>query len=169
VSLAGLLRRLAAAFALLGAASALAVALMVVASITGRAVWSRPIPGDVEITQFGIALAISLGLPWCQLRGANIIVDFFTQRLPERRIRVLDGIGALLLALMCALLAWRTGVGALAVREVQETSMILALPMWWAYASLAPGLALAALIAVVQALRHFRGAPMGVLQGGDPG
>jgi TRAP-type C4-dicarboxylate transport system permease small subunit len=31
--------------------------------------------------------------------------------------------------------------------------MILALPMWWAYASLAPGLALTAAIALVQALR----------------
>jgi TRAP-type C4-dicarboxylate transport system permease small subunit len=169
VSLAGLLRRLAVAFALLGAASALAVALMVVTSITGRALWSRPIPGDVEITQFGIALAISLGLPWCQLRGANIIVDFFTQRLRQRRVRALDGAGALLLALMCALLAWRTGVGALAVHEAQETSMILSLPMWWAYASLAPGLALAAMIALYQALMHWRGAPMDELLGGLPG
>jgi TRAP-type C4-dicarboxylate transport system permease small subunit len=31
--------------------------------------------------------------------------------------------------------------------------MVLSLPMWWAYASLAPGLGLAALIALLQALR----------------
>jgi TRAP-type C4-dicarboxylate transport system permease small subunit len=30
--------------------------------------------------------------------------------------------------------------------------MIISLPMWWAYASLAPGLALAAVIAVLQGL-----------------
>ena len=162
-----LLRRLALTFALLGAAAALAVALMTVASIAGRAMWSTPIPGDVELTQFGIAWALSLSLPWCQLRGANISVDFFTQHLRERKMRVLDGVGAVLLALMCTLLAWRTSVGAMAVREAGETSMILALPMWWAYASLAPGLALAALVALEQAARHFRGLPLHGLQGGE--
>ena len=163
--MAKLLRRLALLFALTGVASAALVALTVVLSISGRALLGRALQGDVEITQFGIALCISLCLPWCQLRGANILVDFFTQHLPEARIRLLDGFGALLVALMCALLAWRTGVGAWAVRQAQETTMILELPMWWAYASLAPGLALAALIAALQAVMHFRQQPMGVLQG----
>lgn len=155
-----LLRRLAQLFALLGVLTALATAAMVVSSITLRALTDRPIQGDVELTQFGIALCIALALPWCQLRGANIMVDFFTQRLRARSLRLLDGAGALLLALMCALLAWRTGVGAASVHEAGETSMILGLPMWWAYASLAPGLALAALIALVQAGGHFTGRPL---------
>ena len=58
---------------------------------------------------------------------------------------------------MCALLAWRTTVGAIGSREVGETSMILSLPMWWAYASLAPGLALTALVALQQALALLQG------------
>jgi TRAP-type C4-dicarboxylate transport system permease small subunit len=142
---------------LTGAAVALAVALTTVASVVLRALTSRPIQGDVEITQFGIALAISLMLPWCQWRGANIIVDFFTQNLREQRLRVLDGIGCLLIALMYLLLAWRTGVGAQAVWAAGETSMIRSWPMWWVYASLAPGLALAAVIALAQAAMHFSG------------
>jgi len=96
-------------------------------------------PGDVEITQFAIALALSLGLPWCQWRRANIIVDFFTQKLDAAVTRRLDAAGCLLVAAMCALLAWRTGAGALAVREAGETTMVLALPMWWIYAALATG------------------------------
>ena len=35
---------------------------------------------------------------------------------------------------MCVLLSWRTAVGALAVQEAGETSMIIGLPMWWTYA-----------------------------------
>jgi TRAP-type C4-dicarboxylate transport system permease small subunit len=162
-----LLRRVAALFALLGAAVALGAALLVVASITLRTLTTRPVQGDVELTQFAIALAISLALPWCQLRGANIIVDFFTQKLPQRGVRALDGVGALLIGAMCALLAWRTSVGALAVRDATETSMILSLPMWWVYVSLAPGLALAALVAFVQAAMHFRQTPMRELMGED--
>jgi TRAP-type C4-dicarboxylate transport system permease small subunit len=159
------LRRLARAFALAGSAVALLTGLMTVASVLGRAVVSQPIQGDVELTQFGIALAISLGLPWCQLRGANIIVDFFTQNAGPRVQRGLDGTGAVLLAIMCALLAWRTGVGAVSVSEAHEQSMILALPMWWAYASLAPGLALACVIALRQAWLHFTGQSLDGLLG----
>jgi TRAP-type C4-dicarboxylate transport system permease small subunit len=159
------LRRVAALFAIAGSAIALGTGVMVVVSITLRALTTRPIPGDVELTQFGVALAISLALPWCQLHGANIIVDFFTQKLRERGLRVLDGIGCLLIAIMCALLAWRTSVGAISVREAQEASMILDLPMWWVYASLAPGLALAALVALVQAVMHLRGDAMDALAG----
>jgi TRAP-type C4-dicarboxylate transport system permease small subunit len=150
---------------LTGAAVALAVALTTVTSVTLRALTSRPIQGDVEITQFGIALAISLMLPWCQLRGANIIVDFFTQNLRQRRLRALDGIGCVLIALMYLLLAWRTGVGAQAVLAAGETSMIRSWPMWWLYASLAPGLALAAVVALVQAAMHFTQRPLADLQG----
>lgn len=151
MGLLGTLGRLSSMFAIVGAGVALAVALMVVVSVAGRAAFGLPIPGDVELTQFGIALALSLGLPWCQTRRGHIIVDFFTQRAAPRTQGWLDAAGALLLALMCALLAWRSAAGAVAVREAHESTMILALPMWWAYASLAPGLALAALVAVVQA------------------
>ena len=121
----------------------LAVGVMTISSVVLRAITSKPIAGDVEITQMGIAVAISLCIPWCQLRGANIIVDFFTQRMAARSHRRLDALGCLLIALMYAVLAWRTSAGALSVRSANETTMIIELPMWWAYAFLAPGLALA--------------------------
>jgi len=72
-------------------------------------------------------------------------------------VRHLDAIGSLLLALMVALLAWRTAAGALAVGGAGETTMILGLPMWWTYAMLAPGLALTCVIAVIQAVLRFGG------------
>jgi TRAP-type C4-dicarboxylate transport system permease small subunit len=162
-----LLRRIAWFFALVGGGVASLVALMIVTSIAGRALLSRPIQGDVELTQFGIALTISLCLPWCQLHGANIIVDFFTQRLPQRVNRRLDGIGAILLALMCALLSLRTAAGAVAVSQAGETTMILGLPMGWTYLMLAPGLGLTTLVALWQAQRLLRGldASMGSVDG----
>lgn len=150
-------RRIALWFALAGGAAACGLALLTVVSIAMRATVSRPIPGDVELMQMGIALCISLYLPWCQLTRANIIVDFFTQTLAPRPQRALDGIGSVLLAVMCVLLAARTAAGALAVHEAGETTMIIGLPMWWAYVMLAPGLALAALIALWQGLRQLRG------------
>jgi TRAP-type C4-dicarboxylate transport system permease small subunit len=115
-----------------------------------RAAWSTPIPGDVEMTQMGIAFAISMCLPYCQLQKANIIVDFFTQSTSDGTRKILDAIGSLMLVLLYGLLAWRSSVGAFSVREAGETTMIIGLPMWWAYACLAPGLALAGWVALVQ-------------------
>lgn len=152
-----ILRRLAVLFAIVGGLAACAVALMTIVSVAGRAALSQPIPGDVELTQFGTALCIALCLPWAQLHGSNIIVDFFTQRARERTLRVLDAFGALLLALMVGVLAWRTAAGALAVHDAFETTMILGLPMWISYVVLAPGLALTAVIALVQVKLHLGG------------
>ena len=148
------LEKLAAAFALLGGACALLVAGMTVWSVIGRNLFANPVQGDVELSQIGIALSIALCLPWCQLRHGNIIVDFFTQAAPERVNGALDRFGALLLAVMLGLLAWRAGAGAVAINEAGEQTMILGLPMWWSYAILAPGLALTAVIAVVQAVKR---------------
>jgi TRAP-type C4-dicarboxylate transport system permease small subunit len=153
-----MLTQLSNAFGVAGAGVALCVGFMTTASVIMRALWDTPIPGDVELTQIGIALAISLCLPVCQLRRANILVDFFTERCSGRTRQVLDGLGCWLLVVMYGLLAWRTGVGAIAVRSAGETTMIISLPMWWAYASLAPGLALAALIAWLQGWRMLVGA-----------
>lgn len=160
-------RRIALWFALAGGAAACGLALLTVVSVVMRAAVSRPIPGDVELMQMGIALCISLFLPWCQLTRANIIVDFFTDKLPQRPRRALDGIGSVLLAVMCVLLSLRTGAGALAVQDAGETTMIIGLPMWWAYAMLAPGLALTAAIALWQGLRQLRGQDDGTPEPAD--
>ena len=150
-----LLAPLCRAFGMVGAAVALATGGLTLVSVIMRSVWSQPIPGDVEMTQMGIAFAISMCLPYCQLQRGNIMVDFFTQSSSEGTRKRLDAIGQLSLVLLYGLLAWRTSIGAVSVREAGETTMIISLPMWWAYASLAPGLGLSALIALAQTLDHW--------------
>lgn len=147
-----LLAPLCRTFGMAGVAVALATGFLTLLSVVMRAVWSQPIPGDVEMTQMGIAFAISMCLPYCQLQRGNIIVDFFTQSISEGARKRLDVMGNLSLVLLYGLLAWRTSVGAISVREAGETTMIISLPMWWAYACLAPGLALAGWVALVQGL-----------------
>jgi len=150
-----LLAPLCRVFGMVGAAVALATGFLTLVSVLMRAGWSQPIPGDVEMTQMGIAFAISMCLPYCQLQKANIIVDFFTQSSADGTRKFLDAMGNFSLVLLYGLLAWRTSVGAFSVREAGETTMIISLPMWWAYACLAPGLALAGWVALVQGIFEF--------------
>ena len=153
--MARILENLCKALALAGGAVLAALALMSVASIVGR-VAGRPIQGDFELVQFGCAVAIAFFLPYCQLMRANIIVDFFTVRSSARTQRALDAGGGLLLAVSMALLAWRTGAGTLAMEAGGETSMIMSVPLWYAYAAMTPGFGLAALAGLHSAWLDWR-------------
>lgn len=153
-----LLERIARAFAVAGGFVAGAIAVLTVVSVAGRAAFKAPIQGDVELTQLGLALCVSLFLPWCQAAGANINADFFTQKASAATNARLDGVGSLLLAVMAGLLAWRTWAGAVSGMETGETTMILGWPTWMSYVALVPGLALAALVALAQAIEKWRGA-----------
>jgi len=115
-----------------------ALALMSVASIAGRALFSRPLPGDYELVQTGCALFVALCLPYCQLKNANIIIDFFTAKATRRTQGRLDALGALLVGLVMLLIAWRTGAGLLSIRASGETTTILGMPTWWTYAACCP-------------------------------
>jgi len=136
--------------------------IMSIVSITGRKLFSAPVPGDVELLQLCAAFASSSFFAWCHLNHGDVKVDFFTHRLAPRTVARLDAVGSLLVGLFGALIAWRAAAGALAVREVGETSAILAIPVWIAQALMVPGfvlLALAGLYRVTEHVQHMRHPP----------
>ena len=133
------------------------LALMTVVSVVGRKVFDQPVPGDVEITQYVIAVAISTFFPYCLFTGGNLIVDFFTAKASERTRRRLDAIGALTLAFAMCLFAWRTVVGTISAKNSGETSMVISMPLWWTYALMAPCFMLATLAALALAAKILRG------------
>ncbi|MFN0040313.1 MAG: TRAP transporter small permease [Burkholderiales bacterium] len=151
-----IVERLAAGTALLGGTLLTAIMLMSVVSIAMRALGFEPIQGDFELVQVGLAACIALLLPWCQLQGGNIVAEFFTAGVREKVRHRLDAFGAALVALVMALVAWRTGVGAVAIKANGEVTMILGFPIWIGYALMTPGLALTALVAVVNAFTAWR-------------
>lgn len=126
-------------------------------SITMRNLVGSPIMGDWELVQMGCAVAIAACFPMCQMRSGHIMVDFFTLKAKRMTRKRLDGFGALILAVMMALLAWRTAVGAADARSYHETSMIMELPVWLGYALMVPSFVLASIAALYVASRHFRG------------
>lgn len=149
---------LARAFAFAGGVVLVAMTGMSVVSIAGRTVLSRPLAGDFELVQVGCAVAVAAFLPYCQLRRGNIIVDFFTVRAPARVQAALDAFGALAVAAVMALLAWRTTAGMLTVKAAGEVSMIVGFPIWIGYAAIVPSLALAALVGLATAIASWKAA-----------
>lgn len=131
------------------------ITLMMCVSLIGRNTVGWTLVGDFELTGVAAGAAIAMFLPWCQVRRANIIVDFFTARASERTNAALDRVGALLLGAVMGLLAWRSILGGLNAWTNNSGTMMMGFPEWIVYAAMVPPLALTALIGVVQALRGF--------------
>lgn len=131
------------------------ITLLTCVSILGREILGKTVPGDFELVGLATGAAIALFMPLCQLDHGNIIVDFFTVKMPRHVNAKLDRLGALLLALCFALLAWRTGLGGLNTWATHSDSMLLGFPEWTIYASMVPPFALTAVIALYQAVLGF--------------
>jgi len=131
------------------------ITLMTCASLIGRNTIGATLAGDFELTGVAAGAAIALFLPWCQLRQGNIIVDFFTARASDQTNARLDRFGALLLALVLGLLAWRTTVGGLNAYDTRSGTMMLGFPEWIVYVCMVPPIALTAVIALWQGLAGF--------------
>ena len=150
-----LLEPLSRACALAAAALLALITALSCVSIVGRELFGQTVPGDFELVGLATGAAVGLFMPWCQLRRGNIVVDVFTARCPHRLKAGLDRFGALLLGLSFALLAWRAALGCLNAWQTHAATMLLGVPEWPAYASMAPGFALTALIALHQSAFGF--------------
>lgn len=136
--------------AAIGVLVLVAVALMTTVSVMGRAFFSHPILGDVELVQLGVAVVVACFLPYTQYQRANIIVDFFTTNASAKAQLCMDGLGTLLYTITMALVTWRVAVGGMDIYAAQERSMLMDLPLWIPYVLMLPGLVLCVLIGVLQ-------------------
>jgi TRAP-type C4-dicarboxylate transport system permease small subunit len=143
-------------FALAGGLVLVALMLMSLASIGGRALLAKPVPGDYELVQLGIAVAVASFVPFCQMRGGHVIVDVFTAHTRPAARHTLDAIGATLVAVAAAIFAWRLAAGAMSLQEANDQTTILGLPTWWAVALMVPSFALFAAAGLYTAGDHWR-------------
>jgi len=128
-----LLRRVIEWWALAGGLVLLGVALMTAWSAITGWVFGKPLPGDFELTEIFVAVAIFAFLPYCQLTDANVTADLFTARAGPRAVAAFGLLAALLALGIAALLTWRTWAGLIDYRKYVETTAILKIPVWTAY------------------------------------
>ncbi|MDO5642663.1 MAG: TRAP transporter small permease, partial [Paracoccus sp. (in: a-proteobacteria)] len=144
--------------AVLGGLVLMAVMLMTVASVVRRGIFGAPIPGDFEMVELGSAVLIACFLPWCQVRGGNVLVDFFTMRAGARVNHLLEALGDLIYLLIGALLLWRMWHGVAEFRLYGEQSMVLRIPVWYSAALMVPAFALLVATTFFTMIGHLRAA-----------
>ena len=143
-------------FAVCSGLMLIAMALMSVYSIVGRSLLGQPVLGDYEMVQMMSAVAVAMALPFCQMAGGHIIVDFFTVKLPPRANAALDTVAALLLAVCAFAIAWRVFGATLQFRANHDATMLLNLPTWWGYAPMGPSFLLLGCAALYTAWNRAR-------------
>jgi TRAP-type C4-dicarboxylate transport system permease small subunit len=151
-----LLRRFIEYWALAGGIILLGVALMTAWSAGTGWVLGRPLPGDFELTEIFVAVAIFAFLPYCQLTDANVTADLFTARAGPRTLAALGVLAALLALGIAILLTWRTWAGLIDYRKYVETTAILKIPIWTAYVPALFSLGLLVLACVLSLLESGR-------------
>jgi len=118
------------ALAVFGGIVLFAMSALTAVSVTSRAAFTAPIPGDFELVSIGIGVAIFAFLPYCQITRSNVIVDFFMVRAPTRVKTFCDAIGALLYLVIGSILAWRLTLGGLDMYRYSERTMTINFPRW---------------------------------------
>lgn len=144
-----LLERLSAWLAIAGGAALVALTVITVVSISGRALIFAglgPIPGDYELVEAGTAFAIFAFLPWCQLKRGHVTVDLFLARFGARLNAGVDLVANILMTLASSLIAWRLWLGMLDKKAYGETTFILQFPLWWPYAAALAGAVFAVVV-----------------------
>lgn len=131
------------------------ITLMTCGSLIGRNTTGHSIVGAFELTGVAAGAAIALFMPLCQARRGNIIVDFFTAHASARTQGWMDRLGALAIAAIFALLAWRTALGGLNSHSYGSETQIMGFPEWVVYATMVPAFVLACLVALHQAVFGF--------------
>ena len=137
------------AWALAGGVLLLVVVLVNVLSVVGAAVLGKPFPGDFELTEMGVCVAVFMFLPYCQMTDSNVSADLFTARASARTIAVLAFAGSLAALAFGALLLWRMWAGMLDQKAYDYTTAILQIPHWLAFVPILLSLALLVVAALL--------------------
>lgn len=178
------IERVAKVWAILGGILLVALSVMTVVSIVGRALTGfglGPVPGDYELVANGCAIAIFAFLPWCQLRRGHVTVDIFINTLSSRAIAVFGFLGDVLVLIVSAVIArqlylgWgeKFPYGSDALRDAlamgykpffAETTYELQIPVWIPYTAALIGAVLMVIVATYTVWRSL----IWVIEGQEP-
>ena len=155
-----LVTRLATVSALLGGLVLCALIAMTCVSIAGRALnflGTGPVRGDFELIELGMAFVVFAFLPLAQLHDAHASVDLAVGAMPARTRRALLALWEVVLAAVMVLIAWRLYEGMLDRIQYNDTSYLLFIPLWWAYAACLVPAVIAVLISLLLAVERLLG------------
>ena len=152
---AALLRAAIRWWALLGGAIMLALVLVTAASAISNILFQTPFTGEYELAKHFVGIVIFTFLPYCQLVGANVTVDIFTEGIGPRAKSALAMLSSVLALVFALVLLRQMSLGFGDYVQYPEETPTLHLPLWTAFPPILVSLALLAAAAVITALEAW--------------
>lgn len=138
-----IIEKLALLVAILGGVALALIALITLVSVTGRALIPlglKPLRGQFELVEALTVFAVCAFLPWAHLKRAHASVAIFTDQLGHQTNKIIDLLSDALLFALATLITWRHIAGLTDKMTYGETTFLLRIPLWWAYAACLVGL-----------------------------
>ncbi len=129
--------------------------LLTSAEVVGRGLWSRPIPGTMEISSYLLSVFVLLGLAYTQQVKGHVRVNMITSRLPQRLRLGLEIFTTLLSILIVAVMCWQGWVIGMEERSVSDMLRIPQRPFRLLVAVAAFLLLLELVIDLIEAARRL--------------
>lgn len=114
----------------------IAMIVLIVVSIVGRALISvglRPIYGDYELVTIGMGFAVFAFLPWTHLERGHALVSLVTDYFSVRANSYILAITDFMMLFAASFIAWRLYVGMTDKFGYGETTILLGVPLGWGY------------------------------------
>lgn len=122
--------------AIAGGVVLLGMIVVVVVSVVGRAfIWAglKPILGDYELISVGMGFAVFAFLPWAHLERGHALVSLVTDNFSAAVNAWILVVTDLLMLLAATFICWRLYFGMTDKFNYHETTILLGLPMGWAF------------------------------------
>ena len=111
----------------------IAMMLMTVTDVTLRYVFTRPLSGIPELTEYMLAICL-LGIVPCALEKRHIKVEIITENLPPRASAIMESITLFVSLCLCGIMAWQSfwsGINAISNDVYSAMLEIPAFPFYW--------------------------------------
>ncbi|WP_166015831.1 TRAP transporter small permease [Chelativorans multitrophicus] len=154
--IAALIASLSRWWAMTGGVLILILSVMAAASAASNLFFGRPFSADHELVKHVTAIAIFMFLPYCQISGANITLDFFTDDLSERAKQAMSAFSSLFALAFAVLLFVQMLQGFQSYIRFQEVTPVLRLPLWTAFPPILLSLALLAAASFINLAEGLR-------------
>ncbi len=102
--------------------------LLTTGEVVGRAVWSRPIPGSMELSSYMLAVFILLGIAYTHQVGGQVRVTMLVSRIPEKAAIALSVLTTLLSLFIIGVMAWQGWIKAMEENTVSDMLRIPQFP-----------------------------------------
>lgn len=141
--------------ALLGGIALFGLMLVVSVSVFFRYALNQPLLGSQEIVEVGMVFVVMLAMPHTAITGQHIRVDILDEKLGRLGRFVCDLLARCIGIVVLGLLVRKSFDKTLDAIEFEDVTNMIELPLWWAYAAITVGMALYALVLLLQMIRQL--------------